>query len=164
MEQDPMDLLTQGDIQLIKDAYAYITVLISGADGKIDEKELAWAEKIVQIRTFSGDERFHPIHEAITTELPGKIRSLIAELPTDTKARQSAISLELEKLNPVLAKLHPSTGAYLYKGFVSFAERVAKASGGVLSFFSIGPEEKKWIGLPMLTAIIWTDEELDEEE
>ena len=154
-----MDVLTTQDIQLIKDAYAYITVLIAGADGKIDDKELEWAEKIVQIRTFSGDERFFSIHEAITQELPGKIRSLIAELPTDTKARNSAISLKLEELNPMLAKLHPSSGAYLYKGFVNFAERVAKASGGFLSFFSIGPEEKKWINLPMLKAIIYTGDE-----
>lgn len=163
MEQDPMDVLTPEDIQLIKDAYAYITVLIAGADGKIEDKELEWAEKIVQIRTFSGDERFFPIHEAITAELPGKIRSLIAELPTDTAARNSAISGKLVELNPILAKLHPATGAYLYKGFVNFAERIAKASGGFLSFFSIGPEEKKWIGLPMLTAIIYVEEEEEEE-
>ena len=50
-----------------------------------------------------------------------------------------------------------------YKGFVSFAERIAKASGGILSFFTIGPEEKKWIGLPMLTPIVYKVEE-DEEE
>ena len=163
MEQDPMDILTTEDVQLIKDAYAYVTVLIAGADGKIDDKELEWAEKIVQIRTFSGDERFFPIHEAISQELPGKIRSTIAELPTDTKARQAALSTKLAALNPILAKLHPRTGAYLYKGYLNFAERVAKASGGFLSFFSIGPEEKKWIGLPMLTAIIWTDESEEEE-
>ena len=65
--------------------------------------------------------------------------------------------------NPVLATLHPSIGAILYKGYVSFAERIAKASGGILSFFTIGPEEKKWIGLPMLTPIVYKVEE-DEEE
>ena len=30
----------------LKDALSYVTVLIAGADGEIDEQELNWAEKI----------------------------------------------------------------------------------------------------------------------
>jgi hypothetical protein len=47
----------------------------------------------------------------------------------------------------------------LFKGYKSFAERIAKASGGILSFFSIGPEEKKWVGLPMISAIVYNPDE-----
>lgn len=159
MDQDLMDMLGADDIKKLKDAYAYITVLIAGADGNIDPNELSWAEKIVQIRTFSGDESFFHIHEEITKELPGKIKELIQELPQDVATRNKLISTQLEELNPILTGLDPAIGSYLYKGYLSFAQRIAKASGGFLSFFSIGPEEKKWVGLPMLTAIVYNPDE-----
>ena len=162
MDQD-LNMLSSDEMTLLKDAHAYITVLIAGADGKIDPNELSWAEKIAQIRTFAGDDRMHDFHEAVNAEIAGKIKAVIAELPTDTAARNAAISDKLSNLNPILASLDPYIGAYLYKGYVSFAERIAKASGGVLSFFSIGPEEKKWVGLPMLTAIIYKMDEEEEE-
>ena len=158
MDQD-LSLLPLEEITLLKDAHAYITVLIAGADGKIDEQELSWAEKIAQIRTFAGDERLHDFHEAVNQELAGKIKEFVANLPSDPAQRNAIISERLSGLNPILASLHPSIGSYLYKGYKSFAERIAKASGGVLSFFSIGPEEKKWVGLPMLTAIAYNPEE-----
>ena len=158
MDQD-LRLLTAEEFSLLKDAYAYITVLIAGADGNIDAQELSWAEKIVQIRTFAGDERLNEFHEVVNAELPARIKQLIAELPSDVAARNAQLSETLSGLNSILASLDPSLGSYLYKGYVSFAERIAKASGGVLSFFSIGPEEKKWISLPMLTAIVYNPEE-----
>jgi len=158
MDQD-LRLLTAEEFSLLKDAYANITVLIAGADGNIDAEELSWAEKIVQIRTFAGDERLKEFHDAVNAELPAKIQQLIAELPTEVAARNAQISETLTGLNPILASLDPSLGSYFYKGYVSFAERIAKASGGILSFFSIGPEEKKWVSLPMLTAIVYNPEE-----
>jgi len=157
--QDLMAILTQQEIQTIKDAYAYIAVLIAGAEGKIDNKELAWAEKIVQIRSFSGDERLYHLHEEITKELPGKIREVVSSLSGDQASRNKMLSTEIEKLNPILANLDPFMGNYMYRGFLSFAERIAKASGGFLSFFSVSPEEKKWIKLPMLHAIYYNPDE-----
>ena len=154
MDQD-LNMLSSAEIAQLKDAYAYITVLIAGADGKIDPNELSWAEKITQIRTFAGDERLKNFHVEVNEVLSGRIKQLIAELPSDVKSRNAAISEKLAALNPILASLDPSLGYYLYKGFVTFAERIAKSSGGFLSFFTIGPEEKKWVSLPMLNAIVY---------
>lgn len=158
MDQE-LSLLTPGQITLLKDAHAYITVLIAGADGNIDEAELSWAEKIAEIRTYAGDERLHDFHEAVNKEIADKIKQLVAGLPSDPASRNQVISETLSQLNPILASLNPSIGAYLYKGYVSFAERIAKASGGVLSFFTIGPEERKWVGLPMITPITFNPDE-----
>ncbi len=158
MDQD-LSLLTPAEISLLKDAHAYITILIAGADGKIDDQELSWAEKIAQIRTFAGDERMKDFHEEVNQEIAGKIKHLISDLPGDPATRNELISGKLGELNPILASLDPSIGSYLYKGYLSFAQRIAKASGGILSFFTIGPEERKWVGLPMLTAIVFNPEE-----
>lgn len=160
MDHD-LRLLSSEELSLLKDAYAYITVLIAGADGNIDAQELSWAEKIVQIRTFAGDERLNEFHEAINAALPERIKQLINELPADVASRNEMISNILAGLNPILASLDPSLSSYLYKGYVSFAQRIAKASGGILSFFTIGAEEKKWVGLSMLTPIVYI---IDEEE
>jgi hypothetical protein len=158
MDQD-LSLLTTEQITLLKDAHAYITVLIAGADGNIDEAELSWAEKIAEIRTYAGDERLNEFHEEVNKEIADKIKQLVAALPSDPASRNQVISETLSGLNPILAALNPSIGAYLYKGYVSFAERIAKASGGVLSFFTIGPEERKWVGLPMITPITFNPDE-----
>lgn len=158
MDQD-LSLLTQEERFLLRDAYAYISVLIAGADGKIDQDELSWAEKIAQIRTFAGDERLKIFHTEVNDSIAEKIKLLVAELPNDVASRNAIISEKLATLNPVLSSLDPSIAYYLYKGYKSFAERIAKASGGFLSFFTIGPEEKKWIALPMINAIVYNPEE-----
>ena len=158
MDQD-LSLLSPDAVESLKDAYAQITVLIAGADGKIDPEELSWAEKITQIRTYAGDERFKDFHIQVNENIAGRIKELIAELPSDTKSRNAIISEKLSQLNPVLASLDPSVGSYLYKGYLSFADRIAKASGGFLSFFTIGPEEKKWVTLPMITPIHYNPDE-----
>ena len=158
MDQD-LGLLSKDELSQLEDAFAYITILIAGADGKIDEKEINWAEKIAHIRTYAGDERLKAFHEEVDQNLHTRIQTLISELPTDVSSRSNAISEKLAGLNPILTSLDPYIGAYLYKGYVSFAQRVAKSSGGFLSFFTITPQEKKWVGLPMINAILYDEGE-----
>ncbi len=158
MDQD-LDLLSKEELTQLEDAFAYITILIAGADGKIDEKEITWAEKIAHIRTYAGDERLKAFHEEVDQKLHSRIEKLISELPEDVSSRSSIISEKLAPLNSVLSSLDPYIGAYLYRGYLSFAERIAKSSGGFLSFFTISPEERKWIGLPMLNAILYDEGE-----
>ena len=67
-------------------------------------------------------------------------------------------------LNPILEELPLQEAAILYKDFISFAKHVAKASGGFFGFFSVGPEEGKVIGLPMLNEFIYIPEEIEEED
>lgn len=147
------------EYSLLKDAAAYIVVLVAGADGNIDEQEIEWAEKIVHIRTYTGDERLKEFLQELDAELPAKITQLINELPKDVAKRSEIISERLEGLNPILASLSPAIGAYLYKGYVTYAHRIATSSGGFLGFMTINADEKKWIGLPMLQPIVYNAEE-----
>lgn len=158
MDQN-LSILSTEEISRLKDAHAYIAILLAGADGKIDANELSWAEKIAHIRSFAGDERLKTFHEEVDHELSQKIKQLLAELPAETPARNQTISVELAHLNPILARLEPSIAFYLYKGYCSFAHRIATSSGGILSFFTISADEKKWVNLPMLTPISYNPEE-----
>ena len=90
-----------------------------------------------------------------------KVQYFMEALPSGVAQRNEIITERLNDLNPILAKLDPSVGSKLYAGFVSFAEHIAKASGGIMGFFSIDHAESKLIGLPMINPII---HEGDEEE
>ncbi len=65
--------------------------------------------------------------------------------------RNKRISGELEKLNPIFPKLDQAFAKELYDSFLSFAEQVAKASGGGLGYAAVSPEEKEWAQLNMIT-------------
>lgn len=157
------NLLTNQEIALLRLAIPQITILIAGADGVIDEKERAWAEKITGIRTYKASEGYQKFYTEVSKEFQSKLDAIISTLPKDSKERGIALSEELAKLNPVLAKLTPKVGAKMYNEFKSFANHVAKSHGGFLGFFSVGSEEAKFVNLPMLTPIEY-DETLDEEE
>jgi len=59
----------------------------------------------------------------------------------------------------VLEMLPNSVAKRLYKDYLSFAHRIANASGGVLGFGTISREERNLIHLPMIHPIIDEEEE-----
>ena len=71
-------------------------------------------------------------------------------LSKDRSERMNQVSTELAKLNPILAKLDTCYAAALYQSFLSFAKHIARASGGILRFLTIGPKEHKVVELPMI--------------
>ena len=144
--------------QLIE-ALPLITVLIAGADGKIDEQELNWAEKLTTIRTYANPQELNEFYASVEDILESRVQTLISNLPENVEMRESAISSKLSELNQILALLDNSVAFQLYESFTSFAKHIAKASGGFLRFGSISSKEKKWIDLPMLDQIILEMEE-----
>jgi tellurite resistance protein len=143
------------------DGVSWITLLIAGADGSIDDSEIEWAEKLANIRSYSTLERLNSFYEDVDLHFVDRVKSHMPELPKDTAERTEYITKKIEPLNPILKKLNPSTGELLYKSFLSFAEHVAKADGGFLRFFSVSKEEKKLLQLPMLRRIDHIDDDFD---
>ena len=45
--------LSESQFQVTKEAIVWITVLIAGADGNIEEEETKWAAKVTKIRGYS---------------------------------------------------------------------------------------------------------------
>lgn len=151
--------LNQDEKSELSDALALITVLIAGADGAFEQEELDWAEKVTHIRSYKLKGELKSFYEEVEENLIEKVKYFIDNMPADVAERSQQISERLSKLNPILSKLHPEVGSKLYKGFLSFADHVAKASGGVMGFFSINAEEAKWITLPMIDPIIHQGDE-----
>jgi hypothetical protein len=145
--------LSQEDLVVLENAVSQIAVLIAGADGKIDAKEELWAEKVTQIRGFAGDKWLNDFYDEVHANFAIRFRDLVKHLPTETAKRQEILSAELEKINPILAKLEAETAFKLYKSFKSYADQVARASGGIFGFHAISHDEEVWVGLPMITPI-----------
>jgi len=151
--------LSQEEKDLMVDSTALITVLIAGADGDIDNEEKEWAAKLTKIRSYNTPEEWQEYYKLVGENYAAKLDALIASLPNDTDARNTVISERLTKMNDILPKLGPVHAYSFYQGMLTFAEHVAKASGGFLRMGAISRDEKKWIGLPMITPIDEPEEE-----
>ncbi len=154
--------LAEGDYKKLIQAVSEITILIAGADGEIDQDELQWAEKLTHIRSYKMSNDLIGFYQEVGKTFHEDIENLIKELPSQTAERQALLSKRLEEVNPILGKLDHLVALHLYKSYTSFAKHVAKASGGVLGFFSIGPNESDLIKLPMITPIIAQEGEEEE--
>ena len=155
--------LSQEQYNELKSSLPLITILIAGADGDIDAQELNWAEKLTHIRSYAQPDLLNHFYEDVEKGFHEELESLIQSMPSDIDTRQDQISKRLAGLNKIFALL-PNEVAYgLYESLTSFAEHIAKASGGFLRFGSVSHEEKEWIDLPMITPII-LEEPLEDTE
>lgn len=155
--------LSESQFQTTKDAIAWITVLIAGADGNIEKEETDWAAKVTKIRGYSNPNELTPYYEEVGPEFSDKLKDLLSKVPDDISARQEILSRKLETLNTILPLLENNLGHHLLNSYRSFATHVAKASGGFLGFFNVSAEESKLLDLPMLNDIPF-DEDLVEDE
>ena len=59
----------------------------------------------------------------------------------------------------LLAKLPLRLAAQMYSSYLSLAEHVAKASGGILGMMAVNVDENEWVGLPMLDPVFYDEYE-----
>lgn len=153
--------LNEKEIDLMYDAIPLITLLIAHADGEMDEDERAWSEKITQVRTYSYHPSMQGYYEKIREKYQENLNQLMNSLPKDNDQRLAEISRRLSGLNDILPKLDPVFAWRFYHGMLTFAQHVAKASGGILGWGAISKEEKKYLGLDMINPIVLEEEPED---
>ena len=152
-------VLNDEEYKSLTDAISLITLLIAGADGDVEKEELDWATKIAKIRSYALPEKLNDFYKDVGSDFSERLDHFTHVTSSAVTVRMGEISDRLEKLNPILAKLPQALGATLYNSYTTFAKHVAKSSGGFLGFFAVGPEEEKWISLPMLMPIEMPEEE-----
>lgn len=145
--------LTPDEQALMFDAIPLITILVAGADGEIDEVELAEAQKLADIRSFDTHGLLNAYYEIIDKDLTQKIQEMSKALPDDLEERQLKIAMQLSDVNGLLAKMDLPYGYLYFKSFRSFAKHVAESHGGFLRFMTIGPQEAEVVDLPMLNVV-----------
>ena len=151
--------LSEEQKDLMYDAIPLITIYIAGADGKIDEKEAAWAKKVTEIRSYAHHESLQEFYTNLGKIYSDRFNRYNDSLPSDIAARTAAIEEKLAGLNKILPSLDVNFAARYYKGLLSFATHVAKASGGFLGIGSISRDEEKLMTLDIITPITFEEDQ-----
>lgn len=138
------------DQQTLKDALVWITLLISGSDGSIHDDELAWAEKLTQIRSYASEAQLHEMYAEGHQWWAERMSHWKDAMPGNLEEQQSFLSNQLSTINPILSKLNKTDQIKLYKSLCSFAEKIAQGPTRLFKSVSIHPNEKVWIKLPMI--------------
>ncbi len=145
--------LTAEENEQLLDAIPLITLLIGTADGNFDIHESSWAQRVVKFRSFTNDQDLKEYYIGVGQTFEPQLNHFIREMPDGLEEKTAYLSAELEKMNPLIAKLNGHDAYRLYNDFLSFAKHVAKASGGFLYMANVSPREKALLDLPMVKSI-----------
>lgn len=127
-----------------------VCILIAGADGKIDKKEINQAMIFAEKKQRRSLSSVSVLFREISKDFEDKLKSLIQSFPYEATQRNPLIVEELAEINQILRKIDPSFAQEYYKTLLSIAESIATSSGGLLGYNSIGSEEAHFIKLSMI--------------
>ncbi|MFY0652544.1 MAG: hypothetical protein JXQ96_10945 [Cyclobacteriaceae bacterium] len=142
--------LRDDEIKVLLDAPVHVAILIAGADGEIDKKEIKQALELAQGKQSREREQLIDYYKEVGQGFETKFFKLVEEMPDEVDSRNSAISMELRKLNHILPKIDQNFAVKLVASLKDMAKKVAGASGGVLGYMSVSYEEAKLIELDMI--------------
>jgi len=135
---------------LLEKAPVLVTILIAGADNKIDKSEIKEALRISKYKPIKARNLLQGYYSSISENFEFNLIEEIASLPREARKRNPIIVGELEKLNKILPKLDRKFAIQFYESIKDIAKRIAKASGGVLGYISVDYEESKLMELRMI--------------
>ncbi|TXI70161.1 MAG: hypothetical protein E6Q41_01720 [Cyclobacteriaceae bacterium] len=142
--------LKSAEIELMHKAPVLVSILIAGADGKIDNKEVKRAISLTEAKQKRSRSSLMAFYTEVGTDFEDKIRIVIQSLPSKVDKRTAEISVLLSQLEPVLRKLNIQLAKEFYNSLREIATEIAESSGGVLGLKTIGDEEALLVNLPMI--------------
>ncbi|MBX2893857.1 MAG: hypothetical protein KF763_00330 [Cyclobacteriaceae bacterium] len=142
--------LTSDEIELLHKAPVLVSILIAGADGKIDNKEISRAISLTDEKQKRTRSNLMDFYTEVSTDFEDKIKIVIQSFPSQVDIRTTKISALLAQLEPVFKKLNQQIAKELYDSLREIATEIAQSSGGVLGMKTIGEEEALLINLPMV--------------
>lgn len=142
--------LHAAEVELMLRAPLTACILIAGADGDIDRKEIRKAISIARQQASHGSVQLVDFFKEVETDFEDKLKIIYQGLPKDVNDRNSLISQELSDLNPTLEKVDKAFAIEFYNSLRYLASQIASSSGGVLGINAIGEEEARFVELPML--------------
>lgn len=141
--------LSGGDLELIYRAPLLVCILIAGADGDIDRKEIRKAIDIAKKRQ-KGTDAVSVLFKEIAQDFEDKLKVLEQSYPYEATQRTPLIIEELKELNRLLVSLPKNFAKGYYETLLLLAQKVAASSGGLLGMNAVGSEEAKLVKLSMI--------------
>jgi len=142
--------LNEEEVNLMLNAPILVTILIAGAEGKIEEKETDWGAKIIHFRAEDNDFVLQSYFVDVDIIFKDSMKEYLEKLPLDVNERTEKINSELIKINKILPKLDNNFASAFYNGLIGLSKQVAKSSGGIWGYGSISAEEQKLIDLDVI--------------
>ncbi len=143
-----LERLTDMEAEQMLKAPILLCILIAGADGTIDRREIKEAINVAGKRKEKTilDNYF----KEVSTDFEDKLKVLLQSYPYESTQRNPILIQELSQLNPILKKLDKTFSKPFYDMLKELAEKIAGSSGGLWGMMSVDSEEAKYIRLPMI--------------
>ena len=142
--------LNQDELELMYSLPIYVSVLIAGADGKIDSTEIKKAVSLAELKKKKARKDLLEYYNHVNTDYEDKMKMTIANLPLGHKEREKLLIEDIKKVNDIFPKLDKVFATKLYASLKEIAVHIAEASGGVFGYMSVGYEESRLIDLKMI--------------
>ncbi|MEO9967012.1 MAG: hypothetical protein ABJF11_14535 [Reichenbachiella sp.] len=142
--------LRDDEIEVLLKAPVLVSILIAGADDKIDKSEIHQAVEIANSKQSRAREQLIDYYKEVGKDFQEKFVQLVNEMPDSSEGRAEIISKELRKLNFILPKIENKFAIKLHASLKDMAKKVAEASGGLLGYMSVSYEEAKLMELNMI--------------
>ena len=142
--------LNQEESELMYSLPIYVSVLIAGADGKIDSMEIKKAVSLAGLKKKKARKDLLDYYNHVNTDYEDKIKMTIANLPLGHKEREKILIDNLSQANDIFPKVDKAFVIKLYASLKETAKHIAEASGGVFGYMSVGYEESRLIDLKMI--------------
>jgi len=143
--------LTDREVEIMFKAPVLVCILVAGADGKIDRKEINEAISIAGKQARSRAVLTEYLQSALE-DFEDKIMILKQGYPVNPSVRESLIVNELAELNTIFPKLSKTFAVQFYSMLKELAAKVASSSGGWLGLNAVGSEEEQYLDLKMINA------------
>ena len=142
------DDLTQSETELMLKAPVLVCILIAGADGTIDKKEIKQAIAQTQKKTKAS---LADYLKEVSLDFEDKIKVLIQSYPYESTQRNPILIEELGQLNKIWKKLDKGFAVQVYQMLKELAQKIASSSGGLWGMKTVANEEAKFLLLPMIS-------------
>jgi hypothetical protein len=143
-----LESLKESEVELMLKAPVVLCILIAGADGTIDRREI---KEAINVTVKKKDKTILDNYfKEVSQDFEDKLKILLQSYPYQSAQRNPILIQELSQLNPILQKLDKSFSKPFYDMLKELAEKIAGSSGGLWGLMSVDSEEAKYIRLPML--------------
>ncbi len=144
------EILSQTEKELMLSLPVYVAVLIAGADGEIDDREVSKAINLANDKLKNARKELIGFYSEANENFEDKFKMAVANLPSSTEERQKELVKKLKESNEIFDRLPKKYAISLYSSLKEIAKKIAEASGGVFGYMAIDFEESKLIDLKMI--------------
>jgi hypothetical protein len=142
--------LTANELELVYKAPILVCILIAGADGEIDRKEVRESIRFAEESRSGSNKSISMLFREIAEDFEDKLRVVLQQYPYDSAQRNPLLTEELALLNAVWPKMDQQFAIEFYQTLLEIAHKIASSSGGMLGYRTVAEEEARFLNLDMI--------------